>query len=695
MDLIVFTKNEKDQYFRKSTEFASANVILKDDAKASGAVERLSAVLLKGVQDALWDTVMKKRRSMENDAVPLVAELKEEYKESYIRNHILRAKKSSGSKNLDQLQIDAERDYEMRRRNIDSLAEKKVWRDLIKREIHDEDLTLKFDGKSIIDYARVGGSKNKRLIDDVQKVQEKFTNWTEKHFDLETGMIVSKEEHGVLFPHSSYKYGRGVVPEIELQISKRMIHMILFLSNCSFLRYHTDSYISLETPNAIRLYELLIDLMDGTLSVSRRDLTSEFLQHKFNTKYKLFRSFLQMVIDPAIEKINAELKTNISWEAHKRTGKSIYSIKFNISQDDRMRLKGEEDGFVDEVLLYSFEYYLALVSLDGQRTLQRISDMSDKIRGLLSEDQYEYNGLTKEEAFQRYQQNLIDIEEIQTLLEEDEYLQSKYMFDRMYLNIFDKDEEIFVGATATESLRYIQASYLVPNGMLNLPLPYFGSYTEELEVMKKILPIRFKQTPKRKILIDIINFDKMKRTIEPFIEDVERFEFDSPAQEVLFRKIFCSKNTIAPTFLECEVVEELPETIDDDKDVRESFTVLINLLKKIKNLSVKTNETSWKETYIGIVDEYGTEAVDSAIFFLSTGTKDALFWLKQIVTPSKFIQHFQAIHQVANVASISNFEELRKDGRIQARIKLMGADGCSEEEIEAEVARMIAKMSAK
>ncbi|MFA6145598.1 MAG: hypothetical protein WCW84_10310 [Sulfurimonas sp.] len=41
--VIIFRKNEKDEYFRKSTEFASADVVLRDDAKNSGSVERLSA----------------------------------------------------------------------------------------------------------------------------------------------------------------------------------------------------------------------------------------------------------------------------------------------------------------------------------------------------------------------------------------------------------------------------------------------------------------------------------------------------------------------------------------------------------------------------------------------------------------------------------------------------------------------------
>ncbi|MDD4855422.1 MAG: hypothetical protein PHU41_06235, partial [Sulfuricurvum sp.] len=60
-EIIVFTKNEKDEYFRKSTEFASADVTLKEDVKSTGTVERLSATILKGVQDQLFSIARQKQ----------------------------------------------------------------------------------------------------------------------------------------------------------------------------------------------------------------------------------------------------------------------------------------------------------------------------------------------------------------------------------------------------------------------------------------------------------------------------------------------------------------------------------------------------------------------------------------------------------------------------------------------------------
>ena len=101
--VIIFRKNEKDEYFRKSTEFASADVVLRDDAKNSGSVERLSATILKGVQDQLFD--MARQKQIESSSKQLTISLSIEYKKIYIENYIKDVRKKDKSKSLERLTL--------------------------------------------------------------------------------------------------------------------------------------------------------------------------------------------------------------------------------------------------------------------------------------------------------------------------------------------------------------------------------------------------------------------------------------------------------------------------------------------------------------------------------------------------------------------------------------------------------------
>ena len=687
--VIIFRKNEKDEYFRKSTEFASADVVLRDDAKNSGSVERLSATILKGVQDQLFD--MARQKQIESSSKELTASLCAEYKDSYIENYIKDVRKKDKAKPLDRLTDEAEKSYELKKKNIDRLAEKEAWRITIKESVTDNELMFKFDAKSIFNYAKVhGGGHKDRLYHDVKKIQQRFNNWSEKKFDIKSGKIVDKEVTGVLFPYSEYSHGDNAA--IEIKLEKEMLSMVLFL-NKNFLKYHLDSYLKVETPNATRLYELLVDYISGNIFVSGRDLTFEYLQKKFNTKYKLFRLFLQRLMTPSLDKINSELGTSISWKVDKKKGRSIDTIKFVISTHDKKILQGIRDENIDDFILYSFEYYCALLSLSGQRAQGGLKALYEKVRGMISDGSFNYLNKTKEEMIKEHLQNLEDAEELEGLIQRDETLAEKYFYDYKYMNILERDEISFVGSNAIESLEFIRSSYLIPRGFLGPTLSYFTSYEEEKDLIGSLLPITFKLTEKRSIVIAENNFDSMKTTIEPYLTSTERFLFDSPEHKEKFCKVFGIEyfDNISPA-LEVDVVSEIDvDNISLQPLEINLFEKLEKIMNTIGNRSIVKNKEKWSNTVDDLVEEYGNDAVENVIKFLTSGNDNALFWLKNIITPTKFIKHFEQIEQVCNIENMSLLQKIKSDPEIKVLMNMMQNRGEPEEAITREVNSFVSR----
>ena len=679
---IIFTKNERDGYFRKSVEFASSDVTLKDDIKSSGSVERLSATLLKGVQDQLFS--FARQKDIKNFAAQLFPIYSEEYKKSFIQNYIKKAKRVSSGKSEELIMEEAQKNYGIKNKNIDSLAEKKAWREVIQKNVTDEELSFIFDAPSIFEYAAIREVKKDRLYEDVKKVQNKFNNWTEKHFNVEKGVIEDREENGVLFPHSTYTHGSD--PEIEITINKKMIHMILFLSG-AFLQYHLDSYIAIGTPNATRLYELLIDYIEGNLFVSNKDLTFDYLQRKFNTDYKLFTSFIQQVITPSLAKINKELNTSITWEINKKKGRSIFSIKFVISPYDKKVLKGSRDENIEESELYSFEYYLTLLSLRGRKAQGGLRKLYEEIRAQLNRGEFDYFGGTREELMREHMENLADAEELESLVSEDAVLSDKYMYDANYLNIIDRKEIDFIGVTATESLEYVRNTYLVPMGILSPMLSLFDSHSDEKSKMAEILPLKFKLTERKTIVVEESNYDSLKNTLEPYLSSTERFVFDTPSH----KKRFCEIMGIVEDISQEEPI--LEATVIENERVSpalsETFMALENLLKGFNSRSITKDRDKWIETVNKLVHNYEAIAVLNVVLYLASGSQGALFWLKNITTPLKFVKHFEQIEQIANIDKLAVVSKIKCDPEIQARIEIMKMHGENEENIEKEVSAMI------
>ena len=439
---------------------------------------------------------------------------------------------------------------------------------------------------------------------------------------------------------------------------------------------------------------MLVDYISGNIFVSGRDLTFEYLQKKFNTNYKLFRLFLQRLMTPSLDKINSELGTTISWEVDKKKGRSIDTIKFVISAHDKKILQGIRDEDIDDFILYSFEYYCALLSLGGQRAQGGLKALYEKVRGMINDGSFNYLNKTKEEMIKEHLQNLEDAEELEGLIERDETLAEKYFYDRKYMNIMERDETTFVGSNAIESLEFIRSSYLIPRGFLGPTLSFFTSHDEEKDLISSILPISFKLTEKRSIVIAENNFDSMKTTIEPYLTSTERFIFDSPEHKERFCKVFGIEyfDDISPA-LEADVVSEIHAD-----DISKSQLIEINLFEKLENImniignrSIAKNKEKWSSAVDDLVEEYGQTAVGNVINFLSSGSDSALFWLKNITTPTKFIKHFEQIEQVCNVEHVSLVQKIKADPEIKILMSMMQNRGESEEAITHEVNSFVSR----
>lgn len=656
LDIIVFEENPKDKFFRKSVEFASADVVLKEDNKASGNVERLSATVLKGVQDQLFSIARQKR--IELGSKDLAEQLSAEYRDKFIEAQTKKAKKSNPSLSADEATASAEKSYQLQKRNLDRLAEKEAWRTTIRNEVKEDELIFRFDAKSILDYAKVNGAKKDRMQQDVLKVQERFNRWTEKRFDLTTGQVVDYDVSGVLFPYSVYR--RGPNPMIEIKLEKELLHCVLFL-NKNFLKYHLESYIRIETPNAIRLYELLIDYTHGNLFVSGRDLTFEYLQQKFNTKYKHFRQFLDSVVKVSLEKINDSLGTNIGWEAAKKNGKMIYSIKFIVSERDKKILQGIQNDDLDEALTLSFEFYLALVSLGGQKAQGGLKALYDATRAHMAEENFDYFGMSKEEAYENYKKNLTDAQKLETLIEDDENLTALYIYDRNYLNAISKESLHFVAPTASESLEHIRETYLIPRGLISPPLPFFTSYADEKSKMEAIFPFVLKITEKREITIDKESFESFKSTIMIYVEggDIDKFQFKSEDAKKDFCNIFNVVYT--PTAIDAKVVEMSKEG-SGNRDIETHFTEkksadhgeytyqftmeITGVFGRINNRITDNKWDEWETAVEQILDTFTPKEVSETIEYMRVGGKDVMFFMGHITGPEKFVEYFPKIdHQ--------------------------------------------------
>lgn len=655
--VIIFQKNEKDEYFRKSIELAASDVSFREDTKASGGVERLGATVLKGIQDQLFDYTRQKK--IEDSSRKIFDETAKQYRESFVANHIANSKRLHPGASVIELAEQAERAYNSNKKTLDRLAEKEAWRLAIKKEVPEDDLLFRFDAKSIAEYAKVNGGKRDRMYHDVKQLQNRFNQWQEKKFDMTTGEITIEDVNGVLFPHSVYRHGANSY--IEIRVSREMLHCILFL-NKHYLRYHHETYIRVETPNAIRLYELLIMRLGATPLTSPKDeLTLEYLQKKFNTKYKHFRQFLQSVINPALSKINQELGTEIKMHIARKVSRSTAAIDFEISPRDRKILLGQVNDDLTEAERLSLDFFVMQYALGGERIQGDMKVRLEEVKARMAQEGVESFGFSgKHEAVVKYRQNLQDAEKLESLIENEPRLSQILFFDKVYMNAADKRTMQLVGATASDSLDYINEAYLIPMGIISPALPPFGSTNDEQRWIQAVLPFELRITESRKITIDETNFDSMKSTIMSYVEDGDYDALVFGDEER--KRIFCDGLGISlkEVVIPAEIVEE--ESGDCPKDDTAGADILgcdervdsltAQLTKLLGKINVKLIDAKWDLWQTAIEElakKYEPAEIHDAILYLGEfqNNSQAKFYIGKITTPKRLLEYFEEIdHQV-------------------------------------------------
>jgi hypothetical protein len=286
---------------------------------------------------------------------------------------------------------------------------------------------------------------------------------------------------------------------------------------------------------------------------------------------------------------------------------------------------------------------------------------------------------------QEHMKNLEDAEEIEALIESDDALSELFAYDKKYMNIIDRNDLSFVGTTATESLEYIRSSYLIPKGFLSPPLPFFKNHEEEKEAIRQILPLRFKLTERKTIIIDETNYDAIKITIEPFLKDVERFIFDTYEEKKRYCETFGIECFMGMSY-DAEIVDEPILTKSPDINL---FSKLETIMRSVGNRNFLNHQEKWSDALNDLSDEYGLSSVSKVLDFLSNGNKDSIFWLKNITTTAKLFKHFEQIEQVSNILAAGFIEKIKTDYEIQTCISNMRSIGESEEAISAQVDQII------
>lgn len=683
-ETIIVFENNKDAFFRKSTDFALGDVKIDKEVKFSGSLERLSVTILKGVQDQVFS--LARQANIEKEAKKHFELLSNQYMEEYIAFQKKELKKTRKSLTSDEIESEAKKLYDIKKKTIDKLAEKEAWRIGIDKEITDDDLVYYFDSKSIFEYSKYKKTRKETLYEDIKKVQLRFNNWRENRF--KDGEIIQEEYNLVLFPTSIYSPGSK--PYIKISVNRQLLHCILFL-NKDYLRYHLDSYLRVETPNATRLYELLVGrYASDNYSYQNRKLDFAYLQKIFQTNYKNFYHFLDRLINPSLEKINSELGTDISWQPDEKSGKAVITIKFIVSDDDKRILLGEMlEQSVDESVIYSFEYYLTLLSLGGNKSTNIMKNYND-IKQQISNGSFSFFNRDKMSLITEHIQNISASEELENILRSDSVLAKRFTFEPVYLNAYDNKEASFIGVSAIDSLEYLKTTYF---NSLNI-IKSISTEDECFEYLK-IVPFKMRLTNTKSIVIDNNNFEAMHSTIESLASEVERFLFDSEEKKTYFMKYFgLLDNSIVDEAIivaDHENDDYFFETVDDNQSYESTSSRhdLLNTLEElfilIHNDNIIKQKAKWEAAISAVADEHGDVIIGVVSRFFNSRCKDALYWTKKIPTAAKFTSHFEEIKQSAGVYSLSLFERYRNSPDISQMIENMKLSNFSDEEIRTSV----------
>lgn len=122
----------------------------------------------------------------------------------------------------------------------------------------------------------------------------------------------------------SYISGAGTV---QLRFSQEVVPYITRLER-EFTSYRLERIGAMSSPNAIRVYELLLQYA----KLGERTLETEELKRLLGLegKYTKFSMFQKSVIDPSVDQINEFSDIQVSWKPRK-TGRKFSHLVFSIS----------------------------------------------------------------------------------------------------------------------------------------------------------------------------------------------------------------------------------------------------------------------------------------------------------------------------------------------------------------------------
>lgn len=123
-----------------------------------------------------------------------------------------------------------------------------------------------------------------------------------------------------------YKEGEGA---LALRFGKDILPYLTELTR-RFTQYALSDVASMNSPHAIRLYELLMQWRDTGKRVVSIDWMRQCLG--IEGKYPSFKDFRRYVIEPSVKQINEHAPITVKWEPQK-TGRKVTHLAFSFTVD--------------------------------------------------------------------------------------------------------------------------------------------------------------------------------------------------------------------------------------------------------------------------------------------------------------------------------------------------------------------------
>lgn len=175
---------------------------------------------------------------------------------------------------------------------------------------------------SVQDMARLSGSQSKSLYKELAEATEHLFERRVSIHDRPNGAGRRTKVMVTRWVQTAFyikEEGR-----VELRFSKDMIPYLSQLTE-QFTRYALSDVARMNSPHAIRIYELLMQFQN----VGAREMPLPWLKQRLGltTEYPVFADFRRWVIEVAVKQINAKTSMKVSWTPVK-TGRKITALRF-------------------------------------------------------------------------------------------------------------------------------------------------------------------------------------------------------------------------------------------------------------------------------------------------------------------------------------------------------------------------------